>query len=373
MKVIISAAGTGGHINPGIAIANKIKEREPNSEIVFYGTNRGLENDLVPRAGYELRTIEAYGIQPKLSLTNLKNMIKTMNSRKVVRKFLDEFKPDVVIGTGGYICGPVFAAANSRNIPTFLHESNAYPGRAVKMFAKRAKKVFVGFEEAKQSLSRLDNVVVTGTPTKIRKVSISEYDKAKLLSGFNLKSKLPTILVFGGSQGAKKINDAVIDIVKNNLNESYQIIWATGPKQFDVIKEDLKSSKLDINKIKNAKIMPYIYNMEELINVCDLVVCRSGAMTITEIAIVEKPAIFIPLPSMGANRQEDNARVLEKLGSAKVILNSELDSKILDEYIREMTSDKNRLIQMGKKASSIAVKDVEDKIYEEIKKVLEAR
>ena len=126
MKVIISAAGTGGHINPGIAIANKIKEHEPDSEIVFFGTERGLENDLVPRAGYQLKTIEAYGIQPKPSLSNLKNIIKTMNSRKVVKRFIDEFKPDVVIGTGGYICGPVFAAANAKKIPTFLHDLDLF-------------------------------------------------------------------------------------------------------------------------------------------------------------------------------------------------------------------------------------------------------
>ena len=172
MKVIISAAGTGGHINPGIAIANKIKEHEPDSEIVFFGTTRGLENDLVPRAGFELKTIEAYGIQPKPSIQNIKNIIKTMNSRKVVKKFIDEFKPDIVIGTGGYICGPVFAAANAKKVPTFLHESNAYPGRAVKMFAKKAKKVFVGFEAAKEKLSGTCSVVVTGTPTKIKKVDI---------------------------------------------------------------------------------------------------------------------------------------------------------------------------------------------------------
>lgn len=370
MKVIISAAGTGGHINPGIAIANKIKEHEPNSEIVFFGTNRGLENDLVPRAGYELRQIEAYGIQPKLSISNITNLIKTMNSRKVVRSFIDEFKPDIVIGTGGYICGPVFAAANSRKIPTFLHESNAYPGRAVKMFAKKAEKVFVGFKEAKEKLEGLNNVVVTGTPTKIKKIEISAEEKLKIIKDYHLNPDSPIALVFGGSQGAKKINETIVDILKQKLNKNYQLIWATGPKQFDEIKENLREENMDIANIPNAKIMPYIYNMEELINICDLVVCRSGAMTITEIAIVEKPAIFIPLPSTGANRQEDNARVLEKLGAAKVILNSDINYNILNEYLNEMVSDRARLAQMGKNANVIAAYDVEEKIYNEIKAVL---
>lgn len=370
MKVIISAAGTGGHINPGIAIANKIKEHEPDSEIVFFGTNRGLENDLVPRAGYELRQIEAYGIQPKPSISNITNLIKTMNSRKVVKSFIDEFKPDIVIGTGGYICGPVFAAANSKKIPTFLHESNAYPGRAVKMFAKKAEKVFVGFKEAKDKLEGLDNVVVTGTPTKIKKVEISDQDKLKIIKNYHLNPDIPIALVFGGSQGAKKINETMVSILKQKLNKNYQLIWATGPKQFDDIKENLREENIDIANIPNAKIMPYIYNMEELMNICDIVVCRSGAMTITEIAIVQKPAIFIPLPSAGANRQEDNARVLEKLGSAKVILNSDINDNILNEYLNEMVSDRAKLVQMGKNANVIAVQDVEEKIYNEIKAAL---
>lgn len=371
MRVIISAAGTGGHINPGIAIANKIKEHEPDSEIVFFGTERGLENDLVPRAGYKLKTIEAYGIQPKPSFTNLKNIIKTMNSRKVVKKFIDEFKPDVVIGTGGYICGPVFAAANSKGIPTFLHESNAYPGRAVKMFAKKAKKVFVGFEAAKKNLSGIENVILTGTPTKIKKIDISSERKDKILKEYKLTSDKPIVLVFGGSQGAQRINEAVVDIVINSMNKNYQLIWATGPKQYDIIKTRLEDSNIDIENIPNSKIIPYIYNMEELINICDLSVCRSGAMTITEIAIVEKPAIFIPLPSVGANRQEDNARVLEKLGAARVILNQDLNSDILNKYVEEMVADKNNLVEMGKKAKAIAMENVEEKIYEEIKKSLD--
>lgn len=368
MKVIIAAAGTGGHINPGIAIANKIMEMEPNSEIVFFGTSRGLENDLVPRAGYKLETVEAYGIQPKLNITNIKNIIKTMKSRKVVEKFIDKFKPDVVIGTGGYICGPVFAAANSKKIPTFLHESNAYPGRAVKVFAKRAKKVFVGFEEAKDKMPNIKNIVVTGTPTKIKKINISDDKKTSILQSINFSTELPVVLIFGGSQGAQKINETVMEIIKEHMNKSYQLIWATGPKQFEIIKEQLHQDGIDVENVDRAKIMPYIYNMEELINICDLAVCRSGAMTITEIAIVEKPAIFIPLPSVGANRQEDNARVLEKLGAARVILNSEVNANILNRYINEMIEDRDNLIKMGKNAQSVAMMDVEEKIYNEIKK-----
>ena len=370
MKVIISAAGTGGHINPGIAIANKIKEKEPNSEIVFFGTTRGLENDLVPRAGYKLKTIEAYGIQPKITLKNIKQIITTMKSTKTVKKFIDQFKPDIVIGTGGYICGPVFAAANAKKIPTVLHESNAYPGRAVRMFAKKADRIFVGFEEAKNKLPDSSKVIFTGTPTKIKKLDISVENKKKMLAELGLNDILPIILIFGGSQGAQRINETITDLIINKYNKNYQLIWATGPKQFEIVKAKLKENNLDIENIENAKILPYIYNMEELINICDLVVCRSGAMTITEIAIVQKPAIFIPLPSVGANRQEDNARVMEKLGAAKVILNSEINKEKLNSYINEMIQDRAQLSQMGKLAGKQATQNVEEKIYKEIKKII---
>lgn len=370
MKVIISAAGTGGHINPGIAIANKIKKEEPNSEIIFIGTSRGLETDLVPRAGYELKTLEAYGLKKEISITNFKNIIKTINSTKLAKKYIKEFNPDVVIGTGGYICGPVFAAATSNNIPSVLHESNAYPGRAVKMFAKKVTKVLVGFEVAKSRLEKAKQVVVTGTPTKVTKIKLTNVRKQELINELNLNKNLPIILVFGGSQGAKAINEAMIGILKNNLNKNYQFVWATGPKQYDIIKQELKENNINIENINNCKVLPYIYNMEEMYAISDLVIARSGAMTITELAIVCKPAIFIPLPSVGANRQEDNARVAEKIGGAKVILNAELNSTILSNMLNDLTKNIDLLKQMGQKMNVLEIKNVEDKIYKEICSVL---
>ena len=370
MRVIISAAGTGGHINPGIAIANKIKEKEPKSEIVFIGTNRGLENDLVPRAGYKLKTIDVYGLKKEFSLTNLKHIIQSIASRKDVKKIFDEFKPDLVIGTGGYICGPVFSVAVARKIPTVLHESNAFPGKAVKMFSKKVDEILVGFEETKNKLPGCKKVVVTGTPTKIRKVNISDVRKKEILAEIGIKNDLPIVLIFGGSQGAQKINESVVDLIKANKNDKYQIIWATGPKQYDIVKENFERANIYINNIKNVKILPYIYNMEEMINIADLLVCRSGAMTITEISIVGKPAIFIPLPSMSANRQEDNALVLKKIGAAKIILNDEVTGEKLSEEIDDIIHDQAELYEMGKIANTIAPSNVEEKIYAELKKLL---
>lgn len=370
MKVVISAAGTGGHINPGLAIANKIKEMNPKSEIVFVGTTRGLENDLVPRAGYKLKTIEAYGFQKEISINNLKNVIKTFKSQKDVQKFFDEFKPDVVIGTGGYICVPVFNTAIKNKIPTILHESNAFPGRAVNMFAKKVDRVLVGFNETKKCLKNADNVVVTGTPTKVRKLDITDSRKREILEAVGIKSNLPIVLIFGGSQGAQKINDAVYEIIKNKINQKYQIIWATGPKQFDIIKEQFEKDNLQINNLENTKVLPYIYNMDELMNVADLLVCRSGAMTITEITLVGKPAIFIPLPSKMANRQEDNARVLEKIGAAKIILNEDVSKDTLGNEINDIILKADELEEMGKLALNLAPVEAIEKIYGEIKAVV---
>ncbi len=370
MKAIIAAAGTGGHINPGLAIANKIKEKERDSEIIFIGTNRGIENDLVPRAGYELKTIEAYGISKKISVKTIKNNIKTIKGFKQARKIIEEFRPDIVIGTGGYICGGTISAAYKLGIPAVIHESNAYPGKATKFLENKLTKIFLGFDETKKYFKDKSKVITTGTPTKVKEQLYSKEEKQKILTDLGLNISLPVILAFGGSQGAKAINEAIVELIKEGKNKDYQIIWAAGQKQYEGIKEELLENGININNIKNTKIVPYIYNMSEIMNVCDIIVARSGAMTITEISLVGKPAIFIPLPSNSANRQIDNANVLAKIGAAKIILNEDVNADNLHQSISEMIKDPNELQQMGLRAKKIAKYDVEEKIYNEIKKVI---
>lgn len=371
MKAIIAAAGTGGHINPGIAIANKIKEKEKGSEVIFIGTNRGLENNLVPRAGYELKHINAYGFDRQISFDNLIRMYKTFRSIKEAKKIIKQFKPDVVIGTGGYICMPVAIAAKSYKIPVVLHESNAFPGVAVKLLSKNANKILVGFEDAKKRLTKAKNVVVTGTPTKVKKLTIPLQRKQELLKENNLTENKPIVLFFGGSQGAKSINNSLIEIISQNKNENYQILWAAGPEQYENIKTILKDKySLDIRNIKNVSIVPYIYNMEEIMNIVDLVVSRSGAMTITEISNVGKPAIFIPFPFATENHQEYNAKVLENVDAAKIILDKNLTADLLNDTINNLVGDKTKLKQMEEKARSIAINNVEERIYNEIKEVI---
>ena len=370
MKVVIAAAGTAGHINPGLAIANKIKKEQEDSEIIFIGTTRGLENDLVPRAGYELKTIEAYGLSKEISVDNLKKMIKTLKGFGEAKKIIKQFKPDIVIGTGGYICGATITAAHSLNIPTVLHESNAFPGKAIKMLAKKTDTILVSFEDAIPRIKNCKNVVFTGTPVKIKKRNYTEEEKRKIIYEMDLEIDKPIVLVFGGSQGAKKINDTIIDMVKNNLNTDYQIVWATGPKQYDNIKEELENLSLNIENIKNMKILPYIYNMEEVMNVVDLIIARSGAMTITEISNLGKPSILIPLPNVSHNHQLYNAKALEKVGASKIILNDELNSTILNKTISDIVLNKDKQKEMGENALKISTVDSEDRIYEEIRKLV---
>ena len=366
MRAIIAAAGTAGHINPGLSIANKIKEEEPDSKILFIGTQRGLEKDLVPRAGYQLKTIDAYG----LSLKRPDRLLKTLKGFKEAKEIIQNFKPDVVIGTGGYICGAVITEANKFNIPTVLHESNAFPGKAVKMLSKKTDKILVGFEEAKNRLKEASNVVVTGNPTKMKDLNLNKEMKEKIIKAIGLVPEKPILLVFGGSQGAKAINDAILKIVKAKANQDYQMIWAPGPVQYSVIETELKNCNMDITNIQNIKVFPYIYNMEEIMNIADLLICRSGAMTTNEVSIVGKPAIFVPLPGVSQNHQEYNARVLEKIGAAKIIQNKDLETIDLNKFIEGLIYNSELLSQMGEKAKSISNKNAIDKIYQEIKKLI---
>ena len=370
MKVIIAAAGTAGHINPGLAIANKIKEENNDAEIMFIGTERGLEQDLVPRAGYELKTINAYGLSKKISIDNFKKIIKTIKGLSEAKKIVKDFNPDVVIGTGGYICGAVILAAHKLKIPTMMHESNSYPGKAVKMLAKYTDVIMVSFEDAISKIPKAKKVVLTGTPTKNIDHEMSLNEKVAEIEKFNLNPAKPTVLVFGGSQGAKKINDTIIDLAEKELNKTYQIILVAGQKQYDPVKQELRDRGLDIEDLNGIRVVPYIYEMAETICAADILVCRSGATTVTEVAKHGKPAIFIPLPNVSHNHQQYNAEVLEKVDAARIIKNDELNAEDLNSMIIQML-EKDILETMGQNAKKIAIDNVEERIYNEVKSLVE--
>ena len=286
-----------------------------------------------------------------------------MKSYKTAKNIIKEIKPDIVIGTGGYICGPVFSGAFKYKIPTVIHESNAFPGVAVKVLSKKTDTVLVGFEDAKKRLPKAKNVVVTGTPTKVNKIDLTEEQKQTIKKQFKINNNLPVVTVFGGSQGAESINKCFIDIINNKLNSDYQIIWAVGQKKYEEVRNSIK-------ELYNTVVVPYIYNMEEVLNLADLVVSRSGAMTITEVAKCGKPAIFIPYPYATENHQEYNARVLANVDAARIVLDKELSSEKLNNEIKNIITDKQKQVQMAKNAEKIAIKDVNEKIYKEIEKLI---
>jgi len=221
----------------------------------------------------------------------------------------------------------------------------------------------LGFEDAKKRLPKAHKIVVTGTPSKVYKINLSENKKNELKQSLDIKNNLPIVLVFGGSQGAESINNSLVEIVNNKLNSNYQLIWSVGQSKYEDIKKQL-------NNTNNVKLLPYIYNMEEILNLADIVVARSGAMTITEVTRCHKPAILIPFPYATENHQEYNAKVLENIGAAKIILDKDLKGQILNTNIVEIVQNQNKMNEMGFKAASVEIKNVEEKIYNEIRSII---
>ena len=356
MKFIIAAGGTGGHITPGIAIANKLKEL--GHEVIFVGTERGMETDLVPKAGYELKTIHAKGLQRSLSLENIK-VINTLNKGvKDVKKLIDDYKPNMVIGTGGYVTAPAMLAALRKKVPTMIHESNALPGKTTIWLSKYIDTIALGFESAIKRLPKAKHAVYTGNPTKMQgRLSYDELRK-------NLNITKPLVLVFGGSQGAKKINETMIELINDSSDIDYQIIYATGPKNYDAIMEKIT------NHNENIKVEKYIYNMEEIMSASDIAVCRSGALTCTELGIVGIPSILIPLPTAAENHQYFNAKTIADMGGGVIIEEKDLTKDVLKKTIADILHDKEKYDVMKQKALREENIGAIDKIWNEIQKLV---
>ena len=249
----------------------------------------------------------------------------------------------------------------------YVIERDRNKGIATKLIARRAKKVLLGFEEAKEKLPRGTKVVVTGTPTKVEKIELTPEEIKAKKKELGFDPEKPLVIVFGGSQGAKSINLTMEEIIRKKINKTYQLMWAVGPTQYPIVKADLAKENIDIEHLENIQAVNYIYNMEEILNISDLAVSRSGAMAITELEKIGTPAIFIPFPFAAENHQEYNARALEKEGAAKVILDKDLNYEILDKTILDIISDKSTLEKMSKNIAKLSVKKPEDLIYKELK------
>lgn len=242
-------------------------------------------------------------------------------------------------------------------------------GKAVKMLAKKTDVIMVSFEDAISRIPKAKKIVLTGTPTRDINLNLSNDEKIKEIEKYSLNPAKPVVLAFGGSQGAKKINDTIVDLAYKKLNKKYQILLASGAKQYEAVKEELRKKNLDIDKLEGIRVVPYIYEMPEIMNAADILVCRSGATTITEITKIGKPAIFIPLPNVSHNHQQYNAEVLEKINAAKILNNDTLKAEELNDTIEKML-DKENLKVMGQNAKKIAIDNIEDRIYNEIYKLI---
>lgn len=375
MKVIFACAGTGGHVNPAIAIARIILEHKKDTQILFIGTKNGLENKLVKNAGFDIKHISTGKLIRSFTLKNVKALLNTYKGIGDSKKIIADFKPDLIIGTGGYICGPVMLAAKKMKVPYMLHESNAFPGVSVKLLANNANLVMLGFDEAKQKLKRKDNLVYTGTPAKFNEELFEKLDRKvckEELGLDNINKKI--ILITCGSQGAKKINETIVDILNLYLSDEYFLVLVTGENTYDEIKERLsnleKEKNIDLSKY--IKLEKFVFNMDKMYKAVDMCITRAGAMTITELSIARKPAILIPLPSAAENHQFYNAKVLEKVNGAKILEQKDLSAKLLNDTILEMIEDGN-IDKMSENMKNINKNNVEEKIYECINNVLKEK
>ena len=370
MRVVFACAGTGGHINPAIAMANLILKKEKDSQVMFIGTENGLENKLVKNAGYEIKHIRTGKILRQLTLKNVTALINAYKGISDAKKILEEFKPDLVIGTGGYICGPVMKAATKLKIPYLLHESNAFPGVAVKLLAKKAKCVMLGFEDAKNRLNSKAKTVYTGTPAKFGEEDIFKLDKQQCLEKLGLQNiDKKIVLVTCGSQGAKRINEVVMSMIKKYQDRNTYYILVTGDKNYDEVLNLKEEAEKEIGHTldENIRLEKFIFNMEEMYKVADLCITRAGAMTISELALSHKPSILIPLPTAAENHQFFNAKVLEQVDAAKIIEQKDLTENKLNEMVLNILKNDENINRMGENAAKVIVKDVEEKIYECIK------
>lgn len=368
MRVLMSGGGTGGHVNPAIAIANIIKKNQKDAEIAFVGTKRGIENKLVPHAGYELFHIRIQGIRRSLSPSNIKTAFLAAKSFGDCKRIIKKFKPDVVIGTGGYACWPVVRAAAALKIPTILHESNATPGFAIKMLEKKADKIFVNFEETIPQLKCPEKAVRVGNPLKGDFTAIVPQAAKKELG---IGSKYSSfVLSLGGSMGAERINFEVLDMMKEYTSKHPEIlhIHATGAIEYQVTKELFEKEGLD--KFENLQLLEYIYDMPNKMAAADVVINRAGAMTLSEIALLGKASVLIPSPNVTNNHQYKNAHVLEKAGAAVLIEEKELGAGALTCAVKGLVEDDEKRSAMEKKVAAFAVDDAADKIYDYIMKTI---
>lgn len=362
-KILIATGGTGGHINPALAVAGKIKELYPGADILFVGTVVTMEAQLVPSAGYNFTTIDIQGFSRRMNLSglkkNAKTLIKLVKSSSQAKKIIKDFSPDAVLGFGGYVSGPVLRAACKLGVPTAIHEQNAFPGVTNKTLAKIVDKVMLTAAEAEKYMQPKNPCVVTGLPIRGEMIN-ADRDFARAELGVDDR---PVILSMGGSLGARVINEAVTQ----HIEERYQLkdryfLHATGKAgvgMFDVIKNE---KKIDLDKNKHIMLREYINDMHRCMAAADLIICRAGASSLSEIQAMGKPSILVPYPHAAENHQYYNAMGLVKNDAAILIEEKDFTGERLIKEIDALLADRKRLETIGRNAKNMAIFDATDRI-----------
>lgn len=362
MRVLIAAGGTGGHVNPALAVAGEIKKRYPDTEICFVGTSDRIESKIVPAAGYPLKTIEISGFKrgfsPNDIKANVKTVIRLLKSSSGVKKIIKEFNPDVAVGFGGYVSGPVIRMAAKMGIPTAIHEQNAYPGITNKTLAEKVDAVMLTAEEAENHMTCKNKPIVTGLPVRGELLK-ADSEKSRSELGFNGN---PVILCMGGSLGAKVINEAIVEVlVSHKGNTDYNFMVSTGQNGLWV-PDRLKENGIDPEKTANLRIRTYIDDMARCLSAADLVVCRAGASSLSEIQALGKPSVLIPSPNVTENHQFHNAMALVNKNAAVIIEEKDLTGEKLGAEIDRLMSDRNLLASIGNNARAMAFTDAASRI-----------
>ncbi len=364
MKVIMTGGGTGGHIYPAIAIADKIKKEQPDAEILFVGTRKGLEKDLVPQNGYPIEFITVSGFYRKKLLKNVKTMRDLAKGNKEAKEILNRFRPDVVIGTGGYVCGPMVRAAAKRGIPTYIHEQNALPGITNRMLEKYVKKVFLAFADGASYFKQQDKLMVTGNP--VRK-NFFRADRETSRNALGIPEDSFVLMSFGGSQGAGKINDVMLaSLAEFQKRKNMFVVFATGKYYYYSVCEEIKRQSLVTGD--TVRVIEYIDNMPQYLAASDLVVSRAGALTISEITAIGRAAILVPSPNVTGNHQYYNAKSVSDAGGAILIEDGDFTEEYLKKQVFELMADRKKLAALEYSSKNAAQGDAADLIYREIAK-----
>ncbi|MCT8139023.1 undecaprenyldiphospho-muramoylpentapeptide beta-N-acetylglucosaminyltransferase [Anaerobacillus sp. CMMVII] len=361
MKVIVSGGGTGGHIYPALALIKEIKKTEPNAEFLYIGTEKGLESTLVKREKIPFKTINITGFKRKLSLDNVKTIIRFFQGVSRSKQLIKEFKPDIVIGTGGYVCGPVVYAAAKLKIATIVHEQNSVPGLTNKFLSKYVDKVAISFKES-QSFFPKEKVVYTGNPRATEAAIVAEKDR---LTEMGLNRHKKTVLIVGGSRGARPINEAFLNVLKEAATRDYQFLYVTGEVHYDNVMAKVEEQ----GNPANMRIEPFIHNMPEVLKNVDLIVARAGATTLAEITAIGLPSILIPSPYVTNNHQEKNARALSDHGAAVLKLEKEMSGDILLKEIDNILLNEANWQQMHKAALKQGMPEAGKNMYELMKQL----